>query len=168
MEVNLDNLKRLIESLKAITFFDRLFRWNLIKNQLIDSNGDLQKLVARLNELTSANTKLENQLSLEQATAKNLQDSNNRTHTEYQVLKESSAHSSKQIEALQNQIATLTEQNKNYFTRVTELAKEVAIAKQRLEALEVELLKANNQVGGIESYNYVVALLVNYYKENSL
>lgn len=25
-------------------------------------------------------------------------------------------------------------------------------------------LKANNQVGGIESYNYVVALLVNYYK----
>lgn len=29
-------------------------------------------------------------------------------------------------------------------------------------------LKANNQVGGIDSYNYVVALLVNYYKQNSL
>lgn len=29
-------------------------------------------------------------------------------------------------------------------------------------------LKANNQSGGIESYSYVVALLVNYYKENPL
>ncbi len=29
-------------------------------------------------------------------------------------------------------------------------------------------LKANNQTKGIESYNYVVALLVNYYKKNAL
>ncbi|MCK7591757.1 DUF3810 domain-containing protein [Subsaxibacter sp. CAU 1640] len=29
-------------------------------------------------------------------------------------------------------------------------------------------LKANNQIGGIESYNYVVALLVNYYERNPL
>lgn len=29
-------------------------------------------------------------------------------------------------------------------------------------------LKANNQSGGIDSYSYVVALLVNYYKSNSL
>jgi hypothetical protein len=29
-------------------------------------------------------------------------------------------------------------------------------------------LKANNQAKGIDSYNYVVALLVNYFKENSL
>ena len=29
-------------------------------------------------------------------------------------------------------------------------------------------LKANNQAKGMESYNYVVALLVNYYKKNSL
>lgn len=29
-------------------------------------------------------------------------------------------------------------------------------------------LKANNQIGGIESYSYVVALLVNYYEKNPL
>ncbi|MGS2726314.1 DUF3810 domain-containing protein [Psychroserpens sp. BH13MA-6] len=29
-------------------------------------------------------------------------------------------------------------------------------------------LKSNNQAGGMESYSYVVALLVNYYKKNSL
>ena len=29
-------------------------------------------------------------------------------------------------------------------------------------------LRANNQAGGIDSYNYVVALLVNYYKKNQL
>ena len=63
MELNFDSLKRFIEDLKGITFFDRLFGWNRIKNQLVDSNGDLQKLIARLNELTSSNSKLESQLS---------------------------------------------------------------------------------------------------------
>ncbi|MCB0432799.1 MAG: DUF3810 family protein, partial [Mangrovimonas sp.] len=29
-------------------------------------------------------------------------------------------------------------------------------------------LKANNQAKGMESYNYVVALLVNYFEKNSL
>ena len=52
----------------------------------------------------------------------------------------------RQIEGLQNQIATLTEQNKNYFNRGTELAKEFAIMKQKLESTENDLLKANNQV----------------------
>lgn len=146
MELNLDNLKRLIEDLKVITFFDRLFRWNKIKNQLIDSNGDLQKLVGRLNELTLTNAKLENQLSIEQTASKNFQDTNNRTNTEYQVLKESSSNLAKQIESLQNQIATLTEQNKNYLNRGTELAKELAIVKQKLETTEGDLLKANNEV----------------------
>jgi hypothetical protein len=146
MELDLDNLKRLFEDLKVITFFDRLFRWNKIKNQLIDSNGDLQKLVARLNELTSTNTKLENQFSIEQSASKNLQDTYNRTNTEYQVLKEFSSNLAKQIEGFQNQIATLTEQNKNYLSRGTELAKELTILKQKLETTESDLLKANNQV----------------------
>ena len=146
MELNLDNLKRLFEDLKAITFFDRLFRWNKIKNQLIDSNGDLQKLVARLNELTSTNTKLDNQLLMEQTASKNFQDANHRTNTDYQVLKESSSTLAKQVEGLQNQIATLTEQNKNYLNRGTELAKELAIVKQKLETTESDLLKANNLV----------------------
>jgi len=146
MELNLDNLKRLFEDLKVITFFDRLFRWNKIKNQLIDSNGDLQKLVARLNELTSTNTKLDNQLLIEQTASKNFQDANHRTNTDYQVLKESSSTLAKQIEGLQNQIATLTEQNKNYLNRGTELAKELAIVKQKLETTESDLLKANNLV----------------------
>jgi hypothetical protein len=146
MELNLDNLRRLIEGLKGMTFFDRLFRWNSIRNQLIDSNGDLQKLVARLNELTSANTKLENLLSIEYNASKNLQDSINRSNVDYQVLKESTSNSVKQIESLQNQIATLTEQNKNYFNRGTELAKELAIIKQKLETSDSDLTKANNQL----------------------
>lgn len=146
MELNLDNLKRLIESLKDITFFDRLFRWHKIKNQLIDSNGDLQKLVSKLNELTSLSARLENQLTVEQTTFRNLQEVHNRTNTDYQVLKESNTNLTKQTEGLQHQIATLTEQNKNYFNRGSELARELEGLKQKLISVDTDLTNANIQI----------------------
>jgi len=146
MELNLDNLKRLIDDLKVVTLFDRLFRWQKIKNQLIDANGDLQKLAIKLDDLTSTKTKLESQLLIDQTSARNLQESNSRVNTEYQVLKESSNNIAKQFEELQHQIATLTEQNKNYFNRGSELAKDFASVRQKLETADADLVKANNLV----------------------
>ena len=146
MELNLDNLKRLIDDLRVTTLFDRLFRWHKIKDQLIDANGDLQKLAFRINEQSAANTKLENLLLIEQTSFKNLREAQSKTSIEYQVLKESSHHTAKQIEEFQHQIATLTEQNKNYFNRGSELAKDLASLRHKLETAEADLLKANNQV----------------------
>lgn len=137
MNVNFDSLKRLLESLKTIGFFERLFSWNRIKLQLIDANGDLQKLLARVEEFI----KLENLFNLEKSNGKNLSDSVNRLHTENEVLKESN----KQLDLFQKELTTLTEANKNYLRRGTELSNEVAILKQKLEQTERELQKVAQQ-----------------------
>ena len=137
MEVNFDNLKRLLESLKNLGLFSRIFNWNKIRVQLIDANGDLQKLMARVEELV----KLENLFNLEKSNSKNLNETANRLHTENQVLKESN----KQIDVLQKELTTLTEANKNYLRRGTELSNEVATLKQKLEQTERELQKVLQQ-----------------------
>lgn len=46
MDSNYDNLKRLFDNLKYVSFFRRLFGWTKIKNQLIDAAIDLQKLIS--------------------------------------------------------------------------------------------------------------------------
>lgn len=137
MEVNFDNLKRLLESLKNLGLFSRIFNWNKIRVQMIDANGDLQKLMARVEELV----KLENLFNLEKSNNKNLNETANRLHTENQVLKESN----KQIDVLQKEFTTLTEANKNYLRRGTELSNEVATLKQKLEQTERELQKVVQQ-----------------------
>jgi hypothetical protein len=40
----MENLNRLFDFIKTIGFFDRLFNWSKVKNLLIDSAGELQKL----------------------------------------------------------------------------------------------------------------------------
>lgn len=137
MDANFDNLKRLLERIKTIGFFERIFSWGSIKNVLIDASGDLQKLIGRSEEFG----KLENSLNLEKSTSKNLTETVNRLHTENQVLKESN----KQIDLFQKELTTLTEANKNYLRRGTELSNEVAILKQKLEQTERELQKVMQQ-----------------------
>src|SRR5581483_7290788 len=133
MDTNLDNIKRLFESLKGINFFNRLFAWGRIKNQLVDASADLQKMISKVEE----STQTANSLSVERATTKNLNESVVRLTTEVQVLKESN----KQIESLQRELTTTTEQNKIFLKRGTELSNEVSVLRERLEATERELQK---------------------------
>lgn len=127
MDSYFDRIKRLFESLKSIGFFGRLFGWGSIRKQLMDAIEDIQRLAVRASEFS----RTENELSIEKANNKNLAESVSRLHTEVQVLKESN----KQIEALQKELTTTTEQNKIYLKRGTELANEVSVLRERLERL---------------------------------
>ncbi len=137
MDTNLDNIKRLFESLKGISFFGRLFSWGKVKNQLVDASADLQKMISKVEE----STQIASALSVERTTNKNLTESVARLNTEGQVLKESN----KQIELLQKELTTATEQNKLYFKRGTELSNEVSVLRERLEGTERELQKTIQQ-----------------------
>src|SRR5258708_15270900 len=137
MDTNLDNIKRLFESLKGINFFSRLFSWGKVKNQLVDASADLQKMISKVEE----STQIASALSVERTTNKNLTESVARLNTEVQVLKESN----KQIELLQKELTTATEQNKLYFKRGTELSNEVSVLRERLEGTERELQKTIQQ-----------------------
>jgi hypothetical protein len=137
MDANFDNIKRLFESLRGVNFFSRLFGWARIKNELIDAAADLQKLIQGVD----AASQIENALSIERASNKNLNESVNRLATENQVVKEAN----KQIESLQKELTTALEQNKLYFRRGTELSNEVAVLRERLEATERDHQKSIQQ-----------------------
>ena len=137
MDSNFDRIKRLFESLKSIGFFGRLFGWGSIRQQLIDAIEDLQRFTSRAREFS----RTENELSIEKANNKNLSESVGRLNTEVQVLKESN----KQIEFLQKELTTASEQNKIYLRRGTELANEVSVLRERLETTERELQKLVEQ-----------------------
>lgn len=59
MDINIDNLKKLLEQLKSIGFFRRLFSWGSIKQLLVDAAADLQKLITTFDALKAENLKLE-------------------------------------------------------------------------------------------------------------
>jgi hypothetical protein len=131
MESGFDNIKRLFDNLKSIGFFGRLFGWADVKNQLLDAVADLQRLMSRVGE----SDKAENALSIEKANAKNLNESVNRLTADNAVLKEQI----KQIESLQKDLTTASEQNKIYLKRGTELSNEVSVLSERLESTKREL-----------------------------
>ncbi len=145
-----DNLKRAFDSLKNISFFQRLFGWGTIKSQLIDANGDLQRLFSIIENLTSENSKLGTSVEIEKASTKNLHETNNRLTTEIQVIKQSNSSLNKQYEDSLREIATLKESNNSFLKRGTELSNELAAAKQKLENAEVNLQKARNQITTLE------------------
>ncbi len=58
MENNYDNLKNLIERLKTITFFQRLFNWKSIRLLLMNALSDVQKLTGNLGHLIESNSEL--------------------------------------------------------------------------------------------------------------
>src|ERR1035437_3835332 len=46
MDYSIDNLKKLVEKIKTISFFDRIFRWAGIKDLLIEAGADIQKMIS--------------------------------------------------------------------------------------------------------------------------
>jgi hypothetical protein len=65
MNNNTDNLNKLIDKLKTINFFERLFGWRKIKEQLLDAVVDFQKILSNTENLLERNLELkENNSSL--------------------------------------------------------------------------------------------------------
>ncbi|HPW61160.1 MAG TPA: hypothetical protein PLJ13_02630, partial [Cyclobacteriaceae bacterium] len=101
MEFSTDSIKRLFENLKTIGLFGRIFQWSGIKSQLVEANGELQRIISVSESLKTENLKLENSISIERSTSKNFQDATNRLTTELEVLKNTYANQTDRIEALQ-------------------------------------------------------------------
>ena len=110
MESNTDNLRSLFDKLKAINFWQRLFGWKQVNNQLIDAYGELQRLLtsyAGLKE-TAAREATENRVAREANAA--LISRNAELQAELAVIKQ--------------KINGLEEQLKIASTKNTELTKE--------------------------------------------
>ncbi len=58
MDNNFDNLKKLIDRLKTIGFFERLFSWKTVREQLMDAVADLQKVTSNTDNFIEKNSEL--------------------------------------------------------------------------------------------------------------
>lgn len=136
MDFFLDNTRRLFDTLKSFSLWNRLFGWGQIKSQLVEANGELQKLSATATAIKSENTRLENALTLEKAALKNAQDGFNRVHTELEVTKTSQLHQTEKLKELQDKNVALETLNQQYLKRGQELSNELNGLKQKAETLD--------------------------------
>ena len=126
MEFSFDSIKKLFETLKTISFFGRVFQWSNVKSQLIEANGELQRILSVSQSLKTENIKLANLISLEKSAAKNYQDTANRVSTEVEVLKISQLNNAEKISDLEKKNSSLEGINSQYFKRGTELSNDLA------------------------------------------
>jgi hypothetical protein len=167
MEFSFDSIKRLFENLKTISFWERIFDWGRIKSNLVEANGELQRVISINESLKTENIKLENSISIEKSTSKNFQDTANRLTTELEVFKNSYNNQFERIESLQKEGTSLLERNTQFLKRGTELSSELIVAKQKIENQEKEIrelkdensrLKKDDEFRKQEHSNSVAAL----------
>lgn len=61
MSHNIDNLKKLFDQIRSISFLGRVFRWKRIKDQLIDAIADLQGFISAMDHQAADLMKSESQ-----------------------------------------------------------------------------------------------------------
>lgn len=145
MEIFLDSTRRLFDTLKSISWWGRLFSWSHVKSQLIEANGELQKLSAMASALKTENARLENALTGEKAALKGTQEGFNRISTELEVVKNTHLHQVEKLKELQDKNVTLETLNTQYLKRGTELANELNGVRQKLETLEKNLQELKDE-----------------------
>ncbi len=137
MDNNIDKLKSLIEQLKNISFFKRLFGWAGIRNLLVDASADLQKLVSGNESLRNDNQKLESALSLSAKDVENITTRNTELSSDIAKL----SQLPHVVERTSKQVATLEEANRNLQETLSGVKIELAAAKEKLASTQQELKK---------------------------
>ena len=141
METGLGQLRKLIADLREVTFWDRLFRWARIKNQLIDANADLQKA----SQLSESLNKITNELIVERSSLKSLNEKLADTKADDARLREQNTNLSREKEDHIRQITDLQTKNQNFLKRGTELSSELQELKQTLKLFEAELARLKEE-----------------------
>ncbi|NOS92818.1 MAG: hypothetical protein HOP30_12915 [Cyclobacteriaceae bacterium] len=151
MELDQENLRRFFEKLRSIGLLERIFGWGKIISQLVDANGELQKLITKAESLKTENSRLEGSLTVEKVATSNLQQTVSRLETENVRLSGSTDHLLKEKEERVKELSSLSEANKIYLRRGTELSNELAVTKSSLERSELESKRMKEQLTQFQS-----------------
>lgn len=130
METGFDSIRRLVNELKTLTFWDRIFKWSGVKSTLVDASADLQRMISGY----ESQSQLRHELELEKNRNKSIQES----LEELKFLRT-------EKESLMKDKAGLESKNEIYLKRGTELSNEVSALRQKLESYENELKGLRNE-----------------------
>ncbi len=136
METGFDSIKRLVNELKSLTLWDRIFKWSGIRSTLVDASADLQRILMGYEGMS----KLRHELDLEKSRNNSFQES----------LEELKFLRSEKDSLLKDK-ASLESQNQNFLRRGTELSNELSAAKQKIESYENELKSLRNENAYLKS-----------------
>ncbi|MFN7495097.1 MAG: hypothetical protein ACK5RG_19415 [Cyclobacteriaceae bacterium] len=151
MELDQENLRRFFEKLRSIGLLERIFGWGKVIAQLVDANGELQKLITKAESLKTESARLDNALTVEKVASTNLQQTVSRLESENVRLSGSTDHLLKEKEERVKELSSLSEANKIYLRRGTELSNELAVTKSSLERLELEAKRIKEQLTQFQS-----------------
>lgn len=130
METGFDSIKRLVNELKTLTFWDRIFKWGTVRATLVDASADLQRMISGY----ESQSQLRHELELEKNRNKSVQES----LEELKFLRT-------EKESLMKDKVSLESKNEIYLKRGTELSNEVSALRSKIEAYENELKGLRNE-----------------------
>jgi len=130
METGFDSIRRLVNELKTLTFWDRIFKWGAVKSTLVDASADLQRMISGY----ESQSQLRHELELEKNRNKSTQDSLD----EIKFLRA-------EKESLMKDKATLESKNQTYTKREMELVSELGLLKHKIEIGESEIKELRNE-----------------------
>lgn len=141
MDISIEYLRRLLDKLKTISLWDRLFRWGQVKTILVDANGDLQRIAPSLESVRAAATKAESQLEVERNETRNLRDAIQQAKAELTGLRETQLRFSQDKEEYQKKIASLEEKNESFMRRGLELKQQNEYLEGQNQGLRAEVTR---------------------------
>lgn len=140
----MEALRRLLDRLKGMGLWARIFQWGEVKSLLVDANGDLQRATPTLENLRTTLQKTESQLEVERAESRNLRENFQQAKGELLALREQQQLWMKDKEEFQKKLAALEKENETYLRRGIEL-------KQQQEHLSVQLQSLQTEVTRLKS-----------------
>jgi len=151
MEINVDSLRRTFEKLTLISWWERAFGWAKIKSQLVEANGELQKLLLRSEMLSTELQKQGQAMAMEQGAITNLRQTIARLEADIATFKISNEFLLKEKEERVREITALSTDNRNYLKRGRELSDELSVTRNNLERAEQEAKKIKEQLTLLQS-----------------
>lgn len=136
METGFDSIKKLVNELKTLSFWDRIFKWSIVRTTLVDASADLQRMISGYEN----QAQLRHELELE----KNRSKSAHESAEELKFLRT-------EKESLMKDKVSLESKNEIYLRRGTELSNELSASKQKNEVYENELKSLRNEIAYLKS-----------------
>ncbi len=179
MDTNIENLRQLLDEVRNIGLWTRLFGWKRVKDLLIDATSDLQKLLtggtalaSTANDLSSANLNLAkdlamaNEIRIRQASAIEQLESANKAREEnlLQLTRENSSQRSQidagterilriegDIKLLEERNGRLTNDNRSLFETVASNSTEISGLTENKRQLEIDLTDTRSKLSSLQN-----------------
>lgn len=141
MDNSYDNLKKLLDNLKTLSFWSRLFSWSKIRNQLIDASADLQKLLTNNENFTTRNSTMENSISDLTKDLKIASDELIRKISEIEILRLAAQENATNISTLNASLSSANTNIGNQQSRLSELTSDNRLFTEKNEQLTRDITK---------------------------